>query len=142
MILMVDDDQDTLEIYRMMLAKSEYAHRFDVISSPLVALAWLQDRVISFSAFPRYIFIDLRMSELTGFEFIERFEKSIPYHKLNTEVIVLTNSVRQCDQQQTMRYPSVSQFISKPLAQTQLLDFLAKATGAGSSSTDLGNMAV
>ncbi len=129
MVLMIDDDLDTLEIYQIIAAKSSHANQFKVFSSPVAALRWLKNQVITDSVFPRYLLLALNMSELHGFEFIKEFERKLPYRQLNTEVIVLSNSIRYQDQFRSKKYDSVNEFISKPLSNERFFSLLKSASG-------------
>lgn len=122
---MIDDDDDTLEIYQLLIEKTPYADHFVTQNNPYQALEWLKGRVADSSSFPRYILLDLNMPELNGIEFIQKFEEEIDYASLNTEIVVLTSSVRDRDQREALGYASVSRFVSKPLAKDQLIEFLS-----------------
>ncbi|MEO0331396.1 MAG: response regulator [Bacteroidota bacterium] len=124
-VVMIDDDGDTLEIYRLLIEKTPHVHRFITESNPYQALNWLKKQAISSENFPRYILLDLNMPELDGIEFLRKFEQQIDYQKLNTEVVILTSSVRDRDQREALQYDSVSQFISKPLPKEKLVEFLS-----------------
>jgi len=125
MVIMIDDDDDTLEIYQLLIEKTSYAEQFVTHNNPYQALEWLKDRSADPSTFPRYILLDLNMPELNGIEFIQKFEEEVDYASLNTEIIVLTSSVRDRDQREALSYTSVSRFVSKPLAKDQLIEFLS-----------------
>jgi CheY-like chemotaxis protein len=122
---MIDDDDDTLEIYQLLIEKTSYAEQFVTYNNPYQALEWLKKRAADPSSFPRYILLDLNMPELTGIEFIQKLEEEVDYANLNTEVIVLTSSVRDRDQREALSFASVSRFVSKPLAKDQLIEFLS-----------------
>lgn len=135
MVLIVDDDLDTLEIYQIIAAKSARSHQFKVFSSPIAALQWLKNRVLTGDLFPRYILIALNMVELHGFEFIDEFERNLPYQQLSTEIIVLSNSILYQDQFQSRRYNSVAKFISKPLSKDQFCSLLEAASDTNTINT-------
>ncbi|MGB3588335.1 MAG: hypothetical protein WBA23_17425 [Tunicatimonas sp.] len=128
MVLMIDDDLDTLEIYQIIAAKSSHAHHFKVFSSPVAALHWLKRQVFIDGAFPRYLLLALNMAELHGFEFLEEFERKLPYQQLDTKVFVLSNSIRYLDQSRSKKYDSVSEFISKPLSIERFYSLLESAS--------------
>ena len=125
MVLMIDDDDDTLEIYRLLIEKTPYVDNFVTKNNPYQALTWLKERSSDPNLFPRYILLDINMPELNGIEFLRIFEKEINYQQLNTKVIVLTSSVREKDQREALQQPSVSDFISKPLSKNKLMEFLS-----------------
>ena len=127
MILMIDDDEDTLEIYQLLIEKTPYTDQFITYNDAYEALQWLKDQASEKKDFPKYILLDLNMPELNGIEFIQQFEQAVDYQHLNTEIVVLTSSVREKDQQEALSYSSVSQFVSKPLNKKRLIDFLASS---------------
>lgn len=125
---MIDDDDDTLEIYQLLIEKTSSNNQFITKNNPYEALQWLKERASGPLSFPRYILLDLNMPELNGIEFIEKFEEEIDYQNLDTEIIVLTSSVRERDQREALSYDSVSQFVSKPLTKEKLIEFLASSS--------------
>ncbi len=128
MVLMIDDDNDTLEIYRLLIEKTTYYDRFVTINDPYQALEWLKEQASDPELFPQYILLDLNMPELNGVEFLQAFEKEVNYSQLNTKIIVLTSSVRERERREALEYASVSEFISKPLSKEKLIEFLSAGT--------------
>ena len=128
MVLMIDDDDDTLEIYQLLIERTPYTDNFTTQNNPYRALQWLKEREADPSTFPRYILLDLNMPELNGIEFLQKFEEEINYRQLDTEIVVLTSSVRERDEREALQYDSVSQFISKPLSKEKLVEFLASSS--------------
>ncbi|MEQ9441639.1 MAG: response regulator [Cyclobacteriaceae bacterium] len=127
MILMIDDDDDTLEIYQLLIEKTPYADQFITYNDAPQALEWLKKQSSDQQTFPKYILLDLNMPELNGIEFIQQFEQELDFQNLNTEIIVLTSSVREKDQKEALSHASVSRFVSKPLTKKQLIEFLASS---------------
>ncbi len=137
MILMIDDDEDALEIYRLLIQKSELASHFRTFHAGQDALRFLdhcsEDNTPGrhsagrHSAFPRYILLDLNMPGLSGIEFIKTFEKSYPNAQKTTEIIMLTGSVREQDHQQALSYKIVTRFMSKPLSKDTLLSLIRES---------------
>ncbi|MGD1889638.1 MAG: response regulator [Cyclobacteriaceae bacterium] len=122
MVVMIDDDDDTLEIYQLLIEKTSYAEYFVTHNNPYQALEWLKDCAANPSSFPRYILLDLNMPELNGIEFVQKFEQEIDYANLNTEIVVLTSSVRDRDQREAHSYARKSKIENKQLAKDQLLE--------------------
>lgn len=73
------------------------------------------------------ILVDIQMPLMTGFDFIEHFEKNIPEPKQSTYIInLLTSSVNQNDMIQSQRYKSVNAFLNKPIKKDVLIDLMDK----------------
>jgi CheY-like chemotaxis protein len=132
MVLMVDDDEDALEIYSMLVQKTKHAGHFLTFSDGMDALNYLEELHAGGKPFPAYILLDLNMPGLGGVEFIEAFEKHFPGAHRDTEIFILTSSVREKDNKEALAYTSVSRFINKPLSRENLLQLVAESTGKGS----------
>jgi len=60
---------------------------------------------------PNYLFLDLNMPEMTGWDFLEKFN----YKKNNPEIYILSSSVDERDIKKASRYSQVKKYLSKPL---------------------------
>jgi CheY-like chemotaxis protein len=60
---------------------------------------------------PNYLFLDLNMPEMTGWDFLEEFE---PHHK-TPEIYILSSSVDERDISKAGEYRQVKKYLSKPL---------------------------
>lgn len=127
MIFMIDDDDDALEIYSMLIEKSGYADYFITHNNGMDALDALQKIHASTQAFPSYILLDLNMPGLGGVDFVEKYEELYHQHYPRTEIIILTSSVREKDNEKALSYSSVSHFISKPLSKDKLIEMLSES---------------
>ncbi|MFP4095135.1 MAG: response regulator [Cyclobacteriaceae bacterium] len=129
MVLMVDDDDDALEIYTMLVQKTEHARHFITYNNGLDALDYLKNTREDGHSFPSYILLDLNMPGLGGVDFIEEYEKLFLEDHPETEIFILTSSVREKDNEEALSYTSVSRFINKPLSRENLIKLIAKSSG-------------
>jgi response regulator RpfG family c-di-GMP phosphodiesterase len=60
---------------------------------------------------PHYLFLDLNMPEMSGWDFLEQFN----YKKNNPEIYILTSSVDERDIKRAGKYSQVKKYLSKPL---------------------------
>jgi CheY-like chemotaxis protein len=127
MVIMIDDDDDALEIYAMLIEKTDYADHFITHNNGMDALHFLAESHRNGNLFPRYILLDLNMPGLGGVDFIEKYEADFCEHYPNTEIIILTSSVREKDNEEALSYNSVSHFISKPLSKDKLLNMITES---------------
>ncbi|MEK6480731.1 response regulator [Catalinimonas sp. 4WD22] len=127
MIFMIDDDDDALEIYAMLIEKSGYSDLFVTYNSGIEALKTLQELHANGQKFPRYILLDLNMPEMGGVDFVEKYEELYYPKYKQTEIIILTSSVREKDNEEALQYDSVSRFISKPLSKEKLIGMLSES---------------
>jgi CheY-like chemotaxis protein len=60
---------------------------------------------------PNYLFLDLNMPEMTGWDFLEEYHPS----NNNPEVYILSSSVDERDIDKASNYTLVKKYLSKPL---------------------------
>lgn len=60
---------------------------------------------------PNYLFLDLNMPEMTGWDFLERFSPK----QDNPEIYILSSSVDERDISKASEYKHVKKYLSKPL---------------------------
>lgn len=115
-VLIVDDDNYTIELYKMMIQWSDHKNFITTEISAAKALEELADLNENHSErFPRYILLDLRMPEMHGFEFIEKFGQQFPERKTSTSFIIATSSVIESDKEKSKDFEQVKEFQVKPI---------------------------
>lgn len=129
-ILIVDDDNYTMDLYNMLIEWSGFKTYVSTEMNALKALEKLieLDRETP-DRFPDYILLDLRMPEMHGFEFIRKFEENFPNPKKNTEFIITTSSVIQKEKEKAFQFKRVTDFLIKPIP----TDFLGELVNRQSS---------
>jgi CheY-like chemotaxis protein len=120
-IMMIDDDQDTLTLYQLSLKETSFSSNFFTYDNAKTAIAYLQACIEKQQPVPTYIIIDLNMPEMDGFQFLSVFEDKIYPHMPNARVITTTSSIREKDKEEALQYRSVTDFISKPISKPYLL---------------------
>lgn len=122
-IVLIDDDPITNLVNTRLFTKHLPA-RIDVYSNPLVALANLKELALAGRGdFPHYIFLDINMPEMEGWDFLDAFQDFPETVQKSCRIIILTSSVDFCDIERSKRYTSVWDFISKPLTPERVLAF-------------------
>ncbi len=69
---------------------------------------------------PEYIFLDIDMPLMDGFQFLEEFEKLSAATKDKSKIIMLTSSINPQDMNKSKKYPFVKKYINKPLSNENL----------------------
>lgn len=116
--LLIDDSDIDLFIQRRFLEVYQFSQQLISFKSANEALSWLRN--LNGNAPPEIIFLDLNMPEIDGFEFLKSF-RGLPQSILKqTKIVVLTSSNSQKDREQAFESPSVIQFITKPLKQSDI----------------------
>ncbi|HKL31338.1 MAG TPA: response regulator [Tangfeifania sp.] len=122
-ILIIDDDNYTVDLYNMIIEWSDYKPYASTELSALKAMEKLTELdAENPEQFPDYILLDLRMPEMHGFDFIRKFEENFPQPKKNTEFIITTSSVIQKEKEKAFQFKRVTDFLIKPIP----TDYLGK----------------
>lgn len=119
-ILLIDDDEVTNMINEKLITKiyNFKVTAFTDANEPL--LNFKSGQYSSIADPPRLIFLDINMPQMDGWEFIEEFEKLPEEIRKNCSVVMLTSSIDTSDLEKAKNYPSVTEFISKPLTKDKL----------------------
>ena len=124
-VLCVDDDPIALMLCKMVINKSGF-------SNNIVTAKNGEDALNYFNVFkknnpenqlkqqPQLIFLDLNMSVMGGWEFLDYFS-SPDYSDYNTiKVIILSSTIDPEDLEKAKKYPIVIDFLSKPISREML----------------------
>jgi len=84
------------------------------------AIRYLNESIDHPEQFPQLIFLDLNMPNISGYEFMVLYEEKFSLLFPNTQLIVLTSSVREKDREISLQHASVAGFFRKPLEEKQL----------------------
>ena len=118
-ILLIDDNEADNYVNRYLVEKSNIADKITVKKSAIEALEFLATLV---DEFPNVIFLDIRMPEMDGFEFMEKFEEFPPHLKQQCTVYMLSSSLNESDIERATQSRSIEKFLHKPLNLDMLSD--------------------
>lgn len=125
-MLVDDNDIDNFINERMMLG-CEFAETIYINTSTRSAIEFLKNlsvnKVLRKDHLPTYIFLDINMPILDGFQFIEEFEKMDPELVSAIRIVMLTSSINPSDIERSKQYRSVAGFIHKPLTEEAMEKF-------------------
>lgn len=116
----IDDDPIFILLFKKIIAKSnrfEEVHNFHDGQFAIERLQKLNDIE---HIMPDFIFLDLNMPNIDGWQFLDEVEKLEFKHELN--IYIITSSIDNFEIEKAKKYKFVKQFISKPLS----LDFFEK----------------
>ncbi|MGV3526864.1 MAG: response regulator [Candidatus Sericytochromatia bacterium] len=121
-LVVIDDDAIIWVLIKDMLQELGWVDNLKTFSDGLEALRYLQHAPIA--DFPGVIVLDLNLPYLDGFEFLTHYAQEIAARHPQTQIYILSSSVREQDRLQSLAYPFVRDFISKPLKIERLKDML------------------
>lgn len=114
--LLIDDNYIDNFVTRKILESGNFAEKIIVQQSPGDALLALKHGVIK----PDVIFLDVRMPGMTGFEFLEEYDKLELDEANPVKIFMLSSSLDPTDMNNSLNSRHVAQFIHKPLTYESL----------------------
>ncbi|HEK20020.1 MULTISPECIES: response regulator [unclassified Mucilaginibacter] len=113
--LLVDDNYIDNFVTRRILESVDFADDIVVIQSATEALDALQTGAVK----PDVIFLDIRMPQMSGFEFLKAYE-ALGTDKSGTKIFMLSSSLDPTDMNNSLSNKYVTQFVHKPLTHEAL----------------------
>ena len=116
-ILLIDDNYIDNFINKTILTREKIAETITVKLSPIEALDYLTNKT---DPFPELIFLDIKMPQMDGFEFLEAFENLSEKQKEKCRIIMLSSSNNMEDIETAKKNPYVLEYLIKPLDSSKL----------------------
>lgn len=124
LLVFIDDDHPTNVFHEIVTEEADITEKAIFFNSPVDALNYFKELSKAVDPlFPDAIFLDINMPELTGWEFLEAYEKLDI--KQSPVIIMLTTSLLMHDLEKAKKLKMVYKLINKPL-DTDILKDLSK----------------
>jgi len=113
--LLIDDNYIDNFVTRKIIESSNFAESIVVVRSATEAITSLSEGKVK----PDVIFLDVRMPLMSGFEFLEEYDK-INIDKSDIKIFMLSSSLDPMDMRKSTDNKYITRFIHKPLTQKAL----------------------
>ena len=117
LILLIDDNPADNFFHSMIIREANCTKEIEAKESGEEALKYLTTKVDGKYPQPDVIFLDINMPGMSGWDFIEHYEKLEDEQKGKNLVMMLTTSLNPDDSAKADNTPAIQEFISKPLTQ-------------------------
>lgn len=129
-VLVVNDNELLLMIAKKMIEISNFAEKTITATDGLQAIAYFDDLLKNESdpagKGPEFMFLDLHMPSMDGWEFLELFTQKYRSYFPNLRIAILSASVDMQEMLMLVKYPIVVDFISTPINEEVLESVKAK----------------
>ena len=124
-ILIIDDNEINNFIAERLIKRVSKNTRTTICSNghdALLQLSMIQEKG---GTWPEFIFLDLTMSVMDGWEFLESYKHLNEDQTKKTRIVIVTSSVFRHDMEKAQEHPVESEYIIKPLTAQRLLKLFA-----------------
>lgn len=129
-VLVVNDNELLLMIAKKVIAISDFAQETITATDGLQALAYfdalLEQEGHRALGEPEFMFLDLHMPGMDGWEFLEIFTEKYQRFFPNLKIAILSASVDMTDMLMLVKYPIVVDFINTAIDETVLNNIKTK----------------
>ncbi len=135
-VLLIDDDEPTNFINRVILEEAGYAIHIQITQGGKEALDYLTHcgkfaDAPEQSPCPDLILLDVNMPAMDGWEFLAQYKELPQAQKAEIVVVMLTTSLNPDDEARASGIPEISGFRNKPLTTVMLRMILTDFFEAG-----------
>lgn len=123
----VDDDKIYIYTLKKLLQLSNIPLQVVEFQSANAALASLSNPENAVQL-PDFIFLDINMPIMDGWDFMEEYEKIQPQLKKDIAIYMISSSINSRDVIRAKGTPGIIEYITKPLSERTLISLLGTAT--------------
>lgn len=119
-VLVVDDSHLDRMIASKVILFNKLADKVETVDSGQQGLDFMKSRLDKPRELPDVLFLDIKMPEMDGFEFLELYSKLPGIIHKTCHVYILSSSVDQLDVEKAQRSDWVKGYIIKPISLEKL----------------------
>lgn len=119
-VMIIDDNNIDLYITKRLIIKNKFGKKVLEYADASEALRYLQDHQDNIPMLPLVIFIDIYMPGMSGFQFMEAYDKLPAALKKHCRVFIISSTIDEYDIERCRLNTNVTSFQVKPITK----DFL------------------
>ena len=125
-IFIIDDDEIFLFLTKKAISSAIISGEIADFEQGETALDFLKKNLANPELLPDFIFLDLNMPVMDGWEFLEEYSKIAPLVEKKICLFVLSSSISPYDVDKAKKNELVSDFLVKPLTKEILSDIFTR----------------
>lgn len=114
-VMIIDDNSTDRYVCSRMITNNNFGKNVLEYSLATEALKYLQENQDNFSALPQIIFVDIYMPVMSGFEFMEEYDKLSPALKAHCKTYIISSTIDDEDIVRARNDENVISFQVKPM---------------------------
>jgi len=114
-VMIIDDNNIDLYITKRLIIKNNFGKEVLEYNAAADALKYLQDNQYNIPMLPLIIFIDIYMPEMSGFEFLEAYDKLPATLKKYCKVFIISSTIDENDIERSHLDKNLTAFQVKPI---------------------------
>ena len=122
--LIIDDDDIFNSIFTKTVSLVDASAEVVSLESSREGLNYIIGLQEENQSMPRFVFIDINMPEMTGFDMIEKVAEQAPGAFAKSDCYILSTSLDERDIQRANQYSFIKGFKSKPLSLSTLREII------------------
>lgn len=123
-VMLIDDNEIDNYVNEIIIKKNGFAENVYKHSGGVSSLEFFENleilTTVSKELFPSYLFLDINMPVLDGFQFLDEFINFLKSLKKEVKIVILSTSENPIDIEKASRYNEVVKFLHKPLTAMDL----------------------
>lgn len=120
LVVIIDDDPISILVCETMLNKCQFAEKVVTFSNAKDGLTFLDKHYSNGHGLPDFIFLDIQMPEVNGWDFMEEYTQSDKIPVRTPHVVMLSATFNPDDQKKASKHPLIMNFLSKPITKEAL----------------------
>ena len=121
-VCLIDDDEVYQFIFRRQVEISNLASQVVVFSNGQKGFDYLLKSLKTSAAFPKYIFLDINMPIMDGWQFLEEFSALESTITQNVQIYLVTSSIDERDIEKANKFINVKEYLVKPISEDKILE--------------------
>ncbi|WP_160069318.1 response regulator [Sphingobacterium bovisgrunnientis] len=123
-VALIDDNAIFRMIFGTMISSFENIE-FTNYENALDALEGLKSSLVNNSKIPDYLFVDINMPYMTGWEMMDKLQEDEYSFLQNSKIFIVSSSHLESDTNNTQQYTFITEYIQKPVKKEKLIEILA-----------------
>lgn len=119
-IMLIDDHDISLFVTQHILKQLGFSSNSILLPSGFSALNYIKENIDNISNLPDYIFLDINMPIVDGWNFLKQFEKIKPTLSKKISIYILSGQESSHEYNEFKKNGTVEHFFTKPLKITDL----------------------